>query len=454
MKRLLVTLIYLHVLQLHPDAQSLLNRTTGSGLTIKWPDDYPAPSGPTPYCIFFLEYGDGYFTNTQSSLPYKYKNSGTYRSLLRTAVMYDTIKRPPLTAKLSDNFSGVFGNTTQNILNGRKILLTPSAPDLMPNEGMAFAITYRLPVGKSGKIEVKYDASGSNAFLPITSLTQSTTYGGETVEMIRKHNGESPELDVNRRIIRFQTQTLNDTNERNIFFSLDANDVANINSHIQTARITVTLTSSGFTETYTLDLAIRFEGPHDPNYLLSLPECIEYPSAGRGVIYALHFENTGKGPVKDSIKTVIQLPEGIDYGKIVIGQIRLGEAYNAGILVKAADGDVPEVLIKDGLIISHHIKNKQLIIILREDHDDVATRSKNLLEGKYDGTMIPLEKRVGEIKFKVFVTEDAGRFLIGWAGVNFDKEQAMPTFPSFTYFTKKCPCDCLKPPPKKKRIYK
>jgi hypothetical protein len=273
---------------------------------------------PTPYALFVLETGDGYFITDMNS-PHYYQTSGMHPLVLSLSGRYEIIRNPKAgAAKIYIPASNLF--TPQSNLetaNGERIRITPAATDILPDEEMLYIITYKLPLGASNaKVYFFYNQPEVSGMVPVSD---ETLIPGNTilfpttppydVQRVRTYFGEQldhtiPPANVSvPGILSSQYEDLLDFTlgsppslERNIFVTLKSKEKLTQQDTLQFRAALVYTDSTREVKYHIATLAMTTTTtPHDPNYITGTPRCLVKATGTKRVNYKLHFQNNGDG---------------------------------------------------------------------------------------------------------------------------------------------------------------
>ncbi len=325
----------------------------------------PTPGGR----IMWIEYGDGGFTNdnfTARSL----STTNPDNWFFLTSKLYDTVwSQVRVAAGASNQFTrqgrtNPSDNDVNLITTPKGVLVTPNAMDIVNNDTMSFAVTYKLkpkparsyylifnyntniffhmandlnPLDPSNGMmvtgqNIKFGRTFHNeSFVATTSVTANGIPPSQVANLVAYLNAQvnSGSSFTNYVILKVPYTSLADSAEKNVFYSLISKSaIREGGSTSVNATLVEKDTANNFTVVgnHTIgDMMVR--PSHDPNYIAQSPVCLALPKTARNFTYHLHFQNTGPGNA-DSAKITIQLTPGFDLNTFTIVQGRFsGENY-------------------------------------------------------------------------------------------------------------------------------
>lgn len=320
-----------------------------------------SPQATSGYRIMWLEYGDGGFTtNNNTSRDLATAQQGNW--LFLSSKLYD-----PIRDQFGKSSGGPFTNSQNrtnpsdndvSILTGtRQILITPNANDIISNDTMSFAVTYKFQpaAGKCYYIVFNYNnnvflqmANGNDPAATNLPINGSPNYPVKYARMFHAETSVNPNSIPN--FTTFLSQHVNGsyTNsvimkvfcsdtaasplpERNMFFSLISKDGLVLGNSTDINATLVQTNNSGTNPVVVDQHTISGMGvapSHDPNYIIQSPVCLQLPKTPRLFNYHLHFQNTGPGEA-DIAEITLQFTPGFDFNTFNLARARFSdENYN------------------------------------------------------------------------------------------------------------------------------
>jgi hypothetical protein len=304
-----------------------------------WPLLLPGvtPSNANKASAFVFETGDGEYYTSAEPIHHYSGDSRDVTTVLTLSGRYDTIKFPPSFAKVfTTSQAQGFPSRQERLLDGQNILLTAIAPTLNADDEMLYILTYKVPQGANrAKIIFFYNHQRFDVLTPCnkdSKIDNANTSDNSLLQIprLRHHFNESgPFADVSTVISQYNLgnflkrstysnnlcwdwngsddQTLK-YKEHNIFISIKTNKnlPAEASGYIEAAllyniidtgkndnKIKEGYNSKAIASLYTSVSAL----PHDPNYILGFPKCIEVQKGVTEKLVEFHIrcQNEGDG---------------------------------------------------------------------------------------------------------------------------------------------------------------
>lgn len=295
-----------------------LSTTSGNHPLLQRPiGSNPTPGGHVQSSAFVFEYGDGYFTSDHSISTHYYAAKQKYPTVLTLSALYDTIK-PPQVARANIVFTlNPSTPAPQQLLNpGEMFRITPIASNLTIKDEMLFLITYIVPEDAfDARVYFFYNQPSYHVLEPATETsTISQPYASEDgILRLRTYFGETWDASANftnthipgiqnnsfDNLLAWQANGGVRNKERNLFITLRTKDNFPDKHAVVLFQgaLTYKQESDSSTIIYNVDTRQRDASadPHDPNYIISIPHCVEKTSRTMPVTYHVHFQNEGGG---------------------------------------------------------------------------------------------------------------------------------------------------------------
>jgi hypothetical protein len=413
--------------------------------------------------IIWLEFGDGKFTTNPDPV-HVYTNANPVDALLKVTGLYDDGGRPPK-GRVTRFAPPVTGTSyaEPNVLSGPQFIkITPNIGDIVPDDTMHFAVTYKRNPEVRGeftwRLVFTYNTDVAGRVFETTNAATLMYDGTASAPMARMHNGETINnsntirnavrsylgLPGTADIMVWDLPNFGSTlDERSVFVTLDpmlspaiTGGLTPVNAYLVpfSGRNGTTVEPSGIASNTNM-LSINTAGPHDPNWETVQPTCLVLPKAGQELKYQVHFQNTGGGNATMQVRVATKLPYGITPAMVNITGAKLaGENF----IITSPFGSGPVGTSSSYKLDVDRSKPDSIIYLF------TARTSGYYLCG-INGLANPWcdNRTMGDVFFKFNAIPAVANIITSRSSIYFDTEPAVVTEEARAEFKKCCkPCNC------------